>query len=251
MAEDKVTLRVKRQDAPDKSAYWETFEVPYAKNMNVISALQGVQRNPVNTSGKDVPAVQWDCNCLEEVCGACTMNINGKVRQACSALVDDPDVGKSITLEPMEKFPVERDLVVNRQRMFENLKKVKAWVKVDGSHDLGPGPRYNEATQQWRYKLSECMTCGCCMEACPQFTKDNDFMGAAVFGQTMLFNDHPTGKFMKKERVEATMGVGGLSDCGNSQNCVEVCPKDLPLTEAIAKLGRAQTVQMIKNLVGA
>ncbi|MDC1142254.1 succinate dehydrogenase iron-sulfur subunit [Planctomycetota bacterium] len=247
---DNVTLRIKRQDAPDKSSYWESFEIPYTKNMNVISALQNVQRNPKNTAGKDVAAVQWDCNCLEEVCGACTMNINGKVRQACSALIDDPSVGRSVTLEPMEKFPVERDLVVNRQRIFNNLKKVKAWVKVDGSHDVGPGPRYNEETQQWRYKLSECMSCGCCMEACPQFTKENEFMGAALFGQVMLFNDHPSGKFMSKDRNEASMGAGGLPECGNAQNCVEVCPKDLPLTDAIAKLGREHTKQMVKNLLG-
>jgi len=35
-----------------------------------------------------VAPVAWECNCLEEVCGACTMLINGRVRQSCSALVD-------------------------------------------------------------------------------------------------------------------------------------------------------------------
>ena len=246
-----VTLKVKRQDGPDKASYWHSFKIPYTANMNVISALQAVQRDPKTTDGKTVPAVQWDCNCLEEVCGACTVNINGKVRQACTALIDDPAVGREITLEPMEKFPVVRDLVVDRSRLFENLKKVRAWIDIDGTYDLGPGPRYADETQQWRYKLSECMSCGCCMEACPQFTRDGKFMGAAIFGQVLLFNSHPSGKSNAAARVGATMGVGGLSECGNAQNCVEVCPKEIPLTDAIAQLGREQSKQMFRTLLGS
>jgi succinate dehydrogenase / fumarate reductase, iron-sulfur subunit len=245
-----VTMKIRRQDSPEAQPYFETFKVPYRKNMNVISALQQVQREPKNAEGKTVAPVVWDSNCLEEVCGACTVNINGRVRQACSALIDDPSVGRSFTLEPMNKYPVMRDLVVNRKRIFDNLKKVKAWINVDGTHDLGPGPRYSSETQHWRYKLSECMSCGCCMEACPQYTKDNNFQGAAIFGQVLLFNSHPTGKMNAAERIEATMGPGGLGDCGNSQNCVEVCPKDIPLTDAIAQLGREQTKQMFKSLLG-
>ena len=40
----------------------------------------------------------------------------------------------------MKKFPLIRDLVVDRSRMFENLKKVKGWVPIDGSYDLGMAP---------------------------------------------------------------------------------------------------------------
>lgn len=244
-----VTLKIKRQDEPDSAPYWDTFKVPYRDKMNVISALQHVQRTRKNAKGETVAPVVWDANCLEEVCGACTMNVNGRVRQSCSALIDAPGVGRTITLEPMQKFPVIRDLWVDRSRIFENLKKTKSWINIDGTHDLGPGPRYNEQTQEWRYKLSECMSCGCCMEACPQFTKDNDFAGAAAFAQVLLFNSHPTGAMNASERTESLMGAGGLSDCGNAQNCVEVCPKDIPLTDAIAKLGREQTKQMFKNLL--
>ncbi|MEZ6105506.1 MAG: 2Fe-2S iron-sulfur cluster-binding protein [Pirellulaceae bacterium] len=84
----------------------------------------------------------WDCNCLEEVCGACTMVINGRVRQACSALVDRllKDRPGEIELRPMTKFPVVRDLVVDRGRMFRALQKVHAWVPVDGYYDMGAGP---------------------------------------------------------------------------------------------------------------
>ena len=55
--------------------------------MNVISALMEIRRNPVNAEGKATTPVTWDMNCLEEVCGACSMVINGSPRQSCTALV--------------------------------------------------------------------------------------------------------------------------------------------------------------------
>lgn len=74
-------------------------------------------------------------NCLEEVCGACSMVINGRARQSCSAIVDQLE--QPIRLEPMNTFPVIRDLQVDRSRMFDNLKRMKAWIPIDGTYDLG------------------------------------------------------------------------------------------------------------------
>ena len=82
----KVTFKITRQDNPNSAPYQEEFEVPYRPNMNVISALMEIRRNPVNTKGQKTSPVTWDMNCLEEVCGACSMVINGGPRQSCTAL---------------------------------------------------------------------------------------------------------------------------------------------------------------------
>jgi len=99
MTSDRIELRIKRQDGPDAAARWEDFSIPRRPKMNVISALMEVRRNPITTEGRRTTPPVWDANCLEEVCGACTMIINGKVRQACSALVDQ--LVQPIALEPM------------------------------------------------------------------------------------------------------------------------------------------------------
>jgi len=248
-----VRIRIKRQDDPQSQAYYEEFDVAYKANLNIISCLLAVAANPVTVDGKQSTPVVWDCNCLEEVCGACTMVINGRARQSCSTLVDElfedgtGTADSPITLEPMSKFPVVRDLFVDRSRMFENLKKIKGWMPIDGSHDLGAGPKETPTQQEERYMLSRCMTCGCCLEACPQFTLDNEFVGAQVIGQALYFNQHETGAKLKDDRLEVMEAAGGVSDCGNSQNCVKVCPKEIPLTEAIAKVGRQTTVHAIKK----
>jgi succinate dehydrogenase / fumarate reductase iron-sulfur subunit len=214
--------------------------------MNVISALMEVQRHPVTVEGQTVPPVVWESVCLEEVCGSCTMIINGKVRQSCTALIDQisPN-GEPITLQPMTKFPLVRDLQVDRSRMFNDLKKVKAWVQLDGSHELGPGPRQSQENQEEAYPLSRCMTCGCCMEACPQVNDASPFIGPAAISQVRLFNLHPSGKMHAAERLEALMGEGGVADCGKAQNCVEVCPKEIPLVDSIAQVSRQTTKHML------
>ena len=135
-------VKVKRQDEATSASYWQTFDVDYAPNMNVISTLQKIAAKPVTADGKDVAPVVWDCGCLEEVCGACTMVINGRVRQACSTLVDELlEEASVIEIAPMSKFPVVRDLWVDRSRMFNNLQRIKGWVPTDGTYDLGAGPQ--------------------------------------------------------------------------------------------------------------
>lgn len=243
-----VSLRIKRLLDPNAEPYWEEFEIPYRPAMNIIICLMEIQKRPVNAKGKPTAPVVWDDACLEEVCGSCTMLINGRVRQACSALVDN--LTQPITLEPMSKFPCIRDLRVNRQKMFESLKKAKCWIPIDGTYDLGPGPRLSPQDQQAAYDLSRCMTCGCCLEACPQVNDQSDFMGAAVISQVRLFNRHPTGKMNADERLDALMGKGGISDCGNAQECVEVCPKNIPLTTSIAAVEWEATKRMFRKLLG-
>lgn len=249
-----VRFRVKRTDGPGKNSRWETFDVPVEPGANVISCLQYIAANPVTIEGKKTTPVVWDSGCLEEVCGSCTMVINGRVRQSCSCLIDQyaPNDGDVITLEPMSKFPVIRDLWVDRERLFYHLRKIQAWVPIDGTYSRGPGPREDPDQQQMRYKLSTCMSCGCCLEACPQYTLeeheekwDDAFVGAAVISQARYFNEHETGKRLKSVRLDVLSGPGGVNDCGNAQNCVKVCPKEIPLTESIAAIGRSTTIHSI------
>jgi len=262
---------VLRQDGPGKPSYWERHRVAYEPDMNVISVLQRIAANARTADGRPVAPVAWECNCLEEVCGACTMVINRRARQACTALVDRllEEHPGHIELRPMSKFPVIRDLVVDRSRMFETLKKIRAWLPVDSYLDMGPGPRQSQDNQELAYVLSKCMTCGCCLEACPQYVKieiqrkpgetdaeyerrqkaafDRGFLGAFAIAQIDLFNTNPIGEMTSRERLDALVAEGGIQVCGNAQNCVRVCPKEIPLTHSIGRAGRIATRHVLKQ----
>ncbi len=271
LSDGRFDVVILRQDGPGKPSYWERHRVPYEPDMNVISVLQKIVAGSRTAEGKRVAPVAWEANCLEEVCGSCTVVINGRVRQACTALVDRllEDNPREIELRPMTKFPVIRDLVVDRSRIFAGLKKIEAWVPVDSYLDMGPGPRQSQENQEMAYVLSKCMSCGCCLEACPQYLKielkrkegesdeqlaarrkeafDRSFMGAAAIAQIDLFNTNPVGRMNRRDRLDALVAEGGIQVCGNAQNCVQVCPKEIPLTTSIARMGRAATLHTLKK----
>ncbi|MGE5155117.1 MAG: succinate dehydrogenase iron-sulfur subunit [Bdellovibrio bacteriovorus] len=255
MNPENIRLRIRRQDRPDSAPYWQEFALPYQADYNVLSVLMALREEPVTIDGRRVDPVTWEHNCMEEVCGACAMLINGRPRPACSALVDrllEESPGAPIVLEPLPKFPVVRDLLVDRTRIETGLRQVHAWVRIDGAWDIHEGaPRISPAEWEANYLYSRCMACGCCMAACPQFHPGSAFIGPAPLAQVRLMNAHPTGRYDKAKRLHAIMAEGGLSDCGNAQNCVRVCPKEIPLTTAIGELGRQVTAQMLKDLFGA
>jgi succinate dehydrogenase / fumarate reductase, iron-sulfur subunit len=231
MADGKTILvRIKRQAAPDQAPRWEEFSLRWRPHMNVIACLIDIAENPVTRSGQKTTPVSYEANCLEEVCGACAMVINGRSRQACSALIDQLE--QPIQIEPMSKFPLVRDLVVDRSKMFYDLQRMRCWVPVDGTYAIGPGPRVSPERQQVAYALSRCIMCGNCLEVCPKVNEHSDFVGAAILNQVRLFNMHPTGAMHAHKRLQAVRGIGGVQDCDNAQNCVKACPKGIPLTES-------------------
>ena len=242
-----VKIKIQRREKEGASALWETFEIPYRRNLNVISALMDIRKNPVTVEGKQTTPPVWDMSCLEQVCGICTMVIDGRVRQSCSALIDDlllASGSDTVTLAPMSKFPNVRDLKVDRSRMFDHLKQVNAWIELDGTHDLGPAPAMSNEQAQERYAYSRCMTCGCCLEACPQYDGDN-YIGPQAIAQARLDNMNPTRKNNIDERLEGLTGDDGITNCGNAQNCVQVCPMSIPLTRAIYETNRDVTVNAL------
>ena len=245
----KFTLRVLRGN-PGKQ-YWEEFLLPRDEMANVISSLMEIQKNPINSKGERVEPVVWEQGCLEEVCGSCSMLVNGYPRQACTALIEPiiKETGSDVvTLAPFTKFPLVRDLIVDRSVMFENLKKVHAWIDVDSTYENGPSPKISPEKQEVMYALSTCMTCGCCSESCPQVNEKSDFIGPAPISQVRLFNANPVGATQKSKRLHALMEEGGVSSCGNAQNCVRVCPKKIPLTESIGAMGRDVVLQSFRDL---
>ena len=159
------------------------------------------------------------------------MLINGKPRQACSALVDELE--KPIRLEPLNNFRWFATLQVDRYQMFESLKSTKCWIPIDGTYVMA-------TARAWPPKSRKRLTRSALHHLrqlpgdLPQGQRAHHFVGAAIISQVRLFNMHPTGAMHAGERLEALMGPGGIEDCDNAQNCVKVCPKGIPLTESLA-----------------
>ena len=209
-------LQIKRQKNKDSQPYVQ--QIPYDGQASTIAqALQEINETIADPIG-------WQCSCMVRKCGACAMRINGQPRLACASFLRD--YKKTITLEPLGKFPVIRDLVVDRGVISKSLKNMKIWLEEEA--------RPNAWTFELRYQSARCLLCGCCLEICPNYGGNNVFAGAAaavnayrIFAESRKTTGHyqDLKKAYKKYYYET---------CGQSLSCNDICPAKLPVTELLA-----------------
>ena len=154
-------IRVKRAAGPAAPAVWQEFAYEGHESDSVAAALRELNaRTPLtDLEGREAPPVRWECGCACGKCGACAMRVNGLPTLACKAFLGP--LGQTVTLEPLSKFPLVADLVVDRGVIFEQLKKIHLW--------LSGAAVTREKTHELRFQSSRCLMCGCCLEICPNF----------------------------------------------------------------------------------
>jgi succinate dehydrogenase / fumarate reductase iron-sulfur subunit len=239
-------LKIRRQDDPDDLPYWELFEIASEPGMTVAAALEAIARNPVTAEGNPTAPVAWECSCREGLCGSCAMQIGGRVRLACQVRLEEFD--GPVTLEPLSKFPVVRDLAVDRLGMMEALGRHGCFTVVDGLRREGDVPRAS-AEEERAAVLLDCVMCGACSEACPQVNERQAFAGAFVMARILPLNAHRHGSDGSARRLDALAGRGGVADCAGVGNCEMVCPRGLPLGRAASMLGLSTAIHSIRRLL--
>lgn len=236
MSERTLTLRVQRQASPTSAPRWEGFTLPWRTDLTVSGCLAGLRDGPRSEAGDTRPAVEWS-ECGTRCSGACAMRVNGAARAACTARVDELG-GDVIMLQPLAKFVVIRDLIVDREPMIQNIERLR----------MGATP---DETGSAALDIARCTRCGLCLETCPQVNERSDYLGPAPIVHALLFNSVPSGRAGARQRLAAIMGRGGIADCGNAQNCVEICPERIELTEALGTLARQTSALWLARVPGS
>lgn len=186
--------------------------------MTVATLLKTLNATPnlTDTDGKAISNIQWECSCLQKKCGACAMRINKRPRLACDTKLS-AFKGGNILLEPLKKFPVITDLIVDRSVMFENLKSIGLWFEKEARH--------TKRGEELAYEASRCLQCGCCLEVCPNFIPGEDFYSAASFVPTArVLSELP-----KKDKAELLNSYVDkvYKGCGKSLSCRDICPAQI------------------------
>lgn len=94
------------------------------------------------------------------------MIINGKPSLACNTFLRDIK-GEELILEPLSKFPVIADLVVDRSIIEENLKRAQVYLGELGEIDKN--------IYSLQYSAAKCLKCGLCLEVCPNYIAGENF----------------------------------------------------------------------------
>lgn len=227
----KKLLNITRRRFADDDPYVQTFLYESDdENATVATALREINKRPqlCDVDGNPADPISWESSCLQKKCGACAMLVNGIPRVACDAqLASEPN--ETVTLEPLSKFPVVRDLMVDRDALFVRLNELRVWFESEV--DL-PVKRGSAA-----YEGSRCLQCGCCLEACPNFSADGPFGGmASMVPLSRLLAEAGVDQ---RKRIAKTYREAVFAGCGKSLACRNICPAEIPIDDLMARSNAA------------
>lgn len=174
-------------------------------------------------------------SCGEGVCGSDGMNINGRNGLAC--ITPLAGLAEPVTIRPLPGLPVIRDLVVDMGPFYRQYRSIRPWLQNDE-----PEPeverRQSPDERERLDGLYECILCACCSTACPSFWWNPDrFLGPAALLQAARWIEDSRDR-ATRVRLDDLDGPWRLFRCHTIMNCVEVCPKGLDPSGAIARIRR-------------
>ncbi|MDO4539054.1 MAG: 2Fe-2S iron-sulfur cluster-binding protein [Coriobacteriales bacterium] len=224
-------LQVLRRNAPEATPVWQTFAFESEdQDVTVATALRMLNErtNLRDVDGNPAEPIRWESSCLQKKCGACAMVIDGTPRLACDTkLAALPR--ETVRLEPLRKFPVVADLLVDRSALMENLAEAESWL--EGVAEL-PNKRWEIA-----YEASRCLQCGLCLEVCPNFSVQGAFGGmAAMAPLARLLAQAPKSQRSELAAAYREKVYGG---CGKSLACRNVCPAELDIDKLLSRSNAA------------
>ena len=223
-----MIVKIKRQCTPDSAPYWQSFSYNGPLHVTISAVLDAINYTDdiLDTEGKPAERVRWECSCLQAVCGGCAMVINGVPALACNTFVDEV-TKKELVLEPLSKFPVVADLMVDRSIIYENLNNAKAYIESRSAN--------SQQDHDHQYSVAKCLKCGLCLEVCPNYHAGGTFYGAVFANESYLIATQSSEKPVRAVKEYKThFGAG----CSKALSCQSVCPVGIETITSILKMNR-------------
>jgi fumarate reductase iron-sulfur subunit len=209
----------------DTAPRWQSWQVPFTDDMSVLQGLQYIKDHLDGSL-----SFRWSCRMA--ICGSCGHMLNGVPQLSCHAFLRDYFPAK-LRVEPLQHFPIVRDLVVDQSAFLDKLATVKPWLIPQPNQAPAGGPQRQTPRQMARYyAYSQCINCLLCYAACPQVGLDSSFTGPAALALLHRYNadSRDAGWQQRRELLNAEQGVWGCTLVGY---CSEVCPKGVDPAHAI------------------
>ena len=216
----------------DEIPHWETYTVPFVQTMTVMEALEYLW-----DQGQ---YIAFRANCREFTCGSCAMLVNGKPQLACDTLFEN-----NMRLEPLSRYPLVKDLVVDTSEVKEKIKTLRYWPENENRDQ--PYTVSKEALEGYHKIYSRCIECYCCLEACPASSSErSQFDGPMHLLQVSRAATHPLDT-MNRIRQASDRGIWSCVSCFE---CAGACPMNLSPGEVIADLRKKAVKQALLEFIG-
>ncbi len=229
--------------SPEKAEehHFQSYEVPFHRDWVVLDALNHIKDQVDGTL-----TFRWSCRM--GVCGSCGMMVNRVPKLACSAFLRDY-YPKPIRIEPLDHFPVHRDLVFQLDPFIEKLKSVQPWIVRKEEKPVAEGEYLQSPAQHARYKqFSMCINCMLCYAACPVVGLEPSFIGPAALALARRYNLDSRDQG-RAERQETVASHDGIWQCSLVGQCSVVCPKEVDPAGAIQQAKLESTMDWFKEVL--
>ena len=230
---EEFKLRVLRWNPVTKSPRkYQEFLVPYETGMTVLNALLHAKEYYDHSL-----AIRYSCRMAS--CGSCGMMVNGLPTLACYTQVSELPRG-SITVEPLDHYPLIRDLVTDFEGFFEKHKTIRPFLyRKDAAEQATSTSEFHQSEEELEefLQFSYCIKCGLCNAACPTMADDQSFIGPQALGQAYRYiaDSRDEGATSRLRIVDNEHGVWR---CHFAGSCSFVCPKGVDPALAIQRLRR-------------
>ena len=237
-----ITLMVARYRPEDETEpTFQSYDVPYRKDWVVLDALNYVKDHIDGSL-----SFRWSCRM--GVCGSCGMMVNGTPKLTCAVPLSDYE-SKPIRIEPLQFFPILRDLVVDISSFLSKLSSVKPWIIRDDETPSTETEFSQTPAELDVYKqFSMCINCMLCYSACPVVGLEPEFTGPAAIALAQRYNldsrDHGAA-----ERLAVLDNHEGMWGCTLVGECTEVCPKNVDPAGAIQLYKVASATNWFKSIL--
>jgi succinate dehydrogenase / fumarate reductase, iron-sulfur subunit len=214
-----ITLRIARYNPEhDDVKKFMEFTISYERWTTVLEAILDVKQHFDHSI-----AVRYSCR--QATCGSCGMIINGKPRLACFTKISELN-SNVVTVEPMNNFPIIRDLAVKFERLFDTHHKVKPYLIRDDTEITDNTKEFLQSPEELEQyiQFSNCIKCGLCNSACPTMATDSSFVGPQALAQAYRYVADSRDKG-KNDRLKIIDDSHGIWRCHFAGSCSQVCPK--------------------------
>jgi succinate dehydrogenase / fumarate reductase iron-sulfur subunit len=217
----KAMFRIWRGDS--SGGKFVDYPAEVSEGMVVLDAVHQIQATQANDL-----ACRW--NCKAGKCGSCSAEINGMPRLMCMTRLNDLDLDQPVIIEPMQAFPLLRDLVTDVSWNFRVKKTIKKFKprkpdNTDGSWNMAQEDV--DRVQEFR----KCIECFLCQDVCHVLRdhhKHEEFIGPRHFVYAAALEMHPLDT---EDRVPDLKKTEGIGYCNITKCCTKVCPEHIHITD--------------------
>ena len=238
-----IKLTVSRYRPEEESEpTFQSYDVPYNKDWVILDALNYVKDQLDGTL-----TFRWSCRM--GVCGSCGMMVNGTPTLTCAVPLSDYVSSEPIRIEPLQFFPIIRDLVVDMNSFLGKLSSVKPWIIRDDEKPPVEGEYRQTPAELDVYKqFSMCINCMLCYSACPVVGLEPEFTGPAAIALAQRYNLDSRDQGAA-ERMAVLNEHDGMWGCTFVGECTNVCPKNVDPAGAIQLYKMASATDWFKSVL--